>query len=57
MKGASLISSHPSTKELHQGARAVITSMIGIDENSRVYPHMVKAYGEKFVSGLSEVVN
>lgn len=38
------------------GAGAAITGMIGVDENSRVFPYMVKAYDDDFVSGLSEVV-
>jgi len=39
------------------GAGAAITSMMGVDENSRVFPYMVKAYGDDFVPGLGEVVN
>lgn len=39
------------------GAGAAITSMIGINENSRVFPYMVKAYDEDFVHGLGELVN
>lgn len=38
------------------GVGATITSMIGIDENSRVFPHMVKAYSDNFIVELSELI-
>lgn len=39
------------------GAGALITGMIGVDEDSRVFPYMVKAYDDVFVPGLREVVH
>ncbi|URZ15651.1 NADH:flavin oxidoreductase [Clostridium felsineum] len=39
------------------GAGAAITGMMGVDENSRVFPHMAKVYDDDFVSGLSKLVN
>lgn len=34
------------------GVAAIIMGMVGVDENSRVAPVMVKAYGQKFVEEL-----
>lgn len=40
----------PSYEELAKnGVGAIITGMVGIDENSRALPSMVKAYGDSFV--------
>lgn len=39
------------------GAGAVITGMMGVDENSLIFPNMVKMYDDNFVSGLSKMVN
>lgn len=38
------------------GVGAIITAMIGVDESSRVYPQMLKAYGDAFVPDFSELV-
>lgn len=35
---------------------AIITGMVGVDENSRVLPSMVKAYGETFAPELARLV-
>ena len=37
------------------GAGALITGMISIDENSSVFPRMIKAYREGFISDFSEL--
>ena len=39
------------------GAGAAITGLIGVDENSRIIPNVVKAYDDDFVPGLSKIVN
>jgi len=39
------------------GVGAIITAMIGVDEYSRVFPQMLKAYGDAFVPAFSELVN
>ena len=39
------------------GVGAIITSMVGIDENSRVFPKMIKTYGDSFVPGFSALVD
>lgn len=38
------------------GVAAIITGMVGIDENSRVAPVMIKAYGPKFVRELTTLI-
>ena len=38
------------------GVAAIITGMVGIDENSRVLPSMIKAYGQTFVPELAKLV-
>lgn len=38
------------------GVAAIITGMVGIDENSRLAPVMVKAYGETFIPELAKLV-
>lgn len=38
------------------GVGATITSMVGIDENSRAFPYMIKAYGDDFASGLKLLI-
>lgn len=38
------------------GAGIIITGMVGVDENSRVFPLMVKAYDDQFVQGMHEIV-
>ena len=38
------------------GVAAIVTGMVGIDENSRVLPSMVKAYGQTFVPELEKLV-
>ena len=35
------------------GIGTIITSMVGVDENSRISPKMIKTYGDDFVSGFS----
>lgn len=37
------------------GVGAIITGMVGVDENSRALPSMVKAYGDSFVQELRTV--
>lgn len=37
------------------GVAAIITGMVGIDENSRVLPSMIKTYGENFVPEFSQL--
>ena len=39
------------------GVAAIITGMVGVDENSRVLPSMVKAYGQTFVTELTKLVD
>lgn len=39
------------------GAGTVITAMVGVDDNSRVFPLMVKAYDDSFVNGMGEIAN
>jgi 2,4-dienoyl-CoA reductase-like NADH-dependent reductase (Old Yellow Enzyme family) len=39
------------------GAGAAITGMMGVDENSRAFPNMVKVYEDDFISGLGEIVD
>lgn len=39
------------------GSSAAITSMMGVDENSRALPNMVKAYGDDFHMGLANLVS
>jgi 2,4-dienoyl-CoA reductase-like NADH-dependent reductase (Old Yellow Enzyme family) len=39
------------------GVAAIITGMVGVDENSRAASVMVKAYGQSFVSELSRLVS
>jgi 2,4-dienoyl-CoA reductase-like NADH-dependent reductase (Old Yellow Enzyme family) len=39
------------------GVGAAITSLFGVDENSRLFPNIVKAYDDDFVPGLSKIVN
>jgi len=39
------------------GVGIIITAMAGVDENSRVFPLMVKAYDDVFITGLREIVN
>ena len=39
------------------GVGAIITGMVGVDENSRVAPVMVNAYGQSFVPELSKLVS
>lgn len=53
--GAELISLYKTLAE--GGAGIIITAMVGVDENSRVFPLMVKAYGDSFTDGLREIVN
>ena len=53
--GTALISVY---KELSAGGVGIIiTGMVGVDENSRVFPLMVKTYDDSFVDGLREIVN
>lgn len=48
----------PMYEELaSNGVAAIITGMVGIDENSRAGAVMVKAYGPTFVQELTEVAN
>ena len=37
------------------GAAMIISGLMVVDENGRIYPHMVKAYGVDFVSGLGRL--
>lgn len=37
------------------GVAAIITGMVGVDENSRVLPSMIKAYGKNFVPELHQL--
>lgn len=37
------------------GVGAIITAMIGVDENARVFSKMLKAYGDDFVPGFSRL--
>ena len=39
------------------GSGIIISSMVGIDENSRVFPYMIKAYGDDCVDGMRHLVN
>lgn len=43
-------------KLAENGVAAIITGMVGVDENSRVLPSMVKAYGNGFVPELRQLV-
>ncbi len=38
------------------GAGAAITGMMGVDENARALPNMVKAYDDDFIPGLRKIV-
>lgn len=38
------------------GTGIIITGMVGVDENARVFPLMVKAYDDRFVQGMREIV-
>jgi len=52
--GTALISVY---KELSAGGVGIIiTGMVGVDENSRVFPLMAKTYDDSFVDGLREIV-
>lgn len=53
--GQKLLSVYKALSE--GGAGIVITSMVGVDENSRVFPLMVKAYDERFTDGLRKLVD
>ena len=53
--GAELISVYKTLAE--GGVGIIITAMAGVDENSRVFPLMVKAYDDGFTDGLREIVN
>ncbi len=45
-------------RELSEGgAGIIITAMVGVDENSRVFPLMVKAYDKSFTEGLRKLVD
>lgn len=47
----------PSYEALARGGvGAIITGMVGVDENSRVLPSMVKAYGDSFIPEMNQVV-
>lgn len=37
------------------GVGAIITSMVSVDENARVFPQMIKAYGDDFVPEFSQL--
>lgn len=39
------------------GVGIIITSMVGVDKNSRVFPNMIKTYGDNFISGLKQIIN
>lgn len=52
--GAELISVYKALSE--GGVGIIITAMVGVDENSRVFPLMVKAYDDSFTDGLKEIV-
>ena len=46
----------PAYEELARGGvGAIITGMVGIDENSRALPSMVKAYGDSFIPEMKQV--
>lgn len=38
------------------GVGIIITSMVGVDVNARVFPKMIKAYDDDFVDGLNRIV-
>ena len=47
----------PMYKKLAEnGVAAIITGMVGVDENSRVLPSMINTYGENFVPELGRLV-
>lgn len=52
--GEELISVYKSLAE--GGVGIIITSMVGVDENSRVFPLMMKSYDDSFISGLKKIV-
>ena len=53
--GAELISVYKTLSE--GGVGIIITSMVGIDGNSRVFPLMIKTYDNSFVDQLRTIVN
>lgn len=54
--GSSLSVLQPMYERLaEKGVAAIITGMVGVDENSRVLPSMVKAYGSRFVPELRQL--
>lgn len=53
--GAELISVYKTLAE--GGVGIIITAMAGVDENSRVFPLMVRACGDGFTDGLREIAN
>lgn len=53
--GTELISVY---KELSAGGVGIIiTSMVGVDENSRVFPLMIETYDDSFIDGLGKIVD
>lgn len=53
--GAELISVYEKLAE--GGSGILITAMVGVDENSRVFPLMVKTYDDSFIDGVKEIVD
>ncbi|MDR1620851.1 MAG: NADH:flavin oxidoreductase [Synergistaceae bacterium] len=39
------------------GVGTIITGMVGVDENSRIFPFMLKAYDDAFISGFRKITD